>query len=147
MKTGSLGISFDYQPLEIDYDPSPTPFGLVRDPRSQYNVGKYTEAEYNGISNVDSDPNTTLCIVGIGKTAVGGTKATKYGAARYSIDQYTGTGSEFVAFDRYIGAVMQGGKLSAMSRNSPRAWGYGGTACAVQGRDLHILQERPCAGV
>ena len=105
--------------LEIDYDPSPTPFGLVRDPRSQYNVGKYTEAEYNGISNVDSDPNTTLCIVGIGKTAVGGTKATKYGAARYSIDQYTGTGSEFVAFDRYIGAVMQGGKLSAIPAIAP----------------------------
>ena len=106
--------------LEVDYDPAPTPFGLVRDPRSQYNVGKYTEAEYNGISNVDSDPNTTLCIVGIGQIASGGLQATKYGSARYTIDQYKGKTTEFVAFDRYIGAVMQYGRLVAVPAIAPR---------------------------
>ena len=46
--------------------------------------------------------------------------ASKYGSARYTIDQYTGKATEFVAFERYVGAVMQYGKLVTVEAIAPR---------------------------
>ena len=87
---------------------------------AKYGVGRYNFDLYNLDSrDKDSQPNVTFCLVGIGRLGVGETKNSRYGFARYGADPYGGVAVEYTAFDRYVGAVMEDGRLRAIPQIRP----------------------------
>lgn len=92
---------------------------FIRDPRSAYGVGEFGVEEYNGITNLDSDENITFCLVGIGPLAIGSVAGSYYNSARYGINSYVGDTVGFTQYTRYIGAVLNGGKLRAVPAIQP----------------------------
>jgi len=92
---------------------------LIRDPRSAYGVGEYNRDEYSGITNLDSDENITLCIVGIGSLAVGSLSGSRYSSAQYNTASYIGDTVEFTQYDRYVAAILNSGSLQAVPAIQP----------------------------
>jgi hypothetical protein len=81
----------------------------------KYGVGRYGTDRYNLDSrNEDSEPNLTFCLIGIGRLGLGETKYSRYGIARYGAALYGGLTVEYTAFDRYIGAVLEGDRIRAI---------------------------------
>jgi len=100
-------------------------YGLGLRSAAPFSMGKYGVGRYNfDLYNLDSrdegsEPNVTFCLVGIGRLGVGETKNSRYGSARYGADLYGGVTVEYTAFDRYVGAVLEGDKLRAISQIRP----------------------------
>jgi hypothetical protein len=92
---------------------------LIRDPRSAYGVGEYNRDEYNGITNLDSDENITFCLVGIGPLAIGSLDNSYYKSAQYNTSSYIGESVEFTQYSRYVGAILNGGRLQAVPAIQP----------------------------
>jgi hypothetical protein len=91
------------------------PFSMAK-----YGVGRYNLDLYNLDSrDGDSDPNVTFCLVGIGRLGVGEVTGSRYGLARYGEDIYGGLAAEYTAFDRYVGAVLDGNRLIAIPQIRP----------------------------
>jgi hypothetical protein len=102
-----------------DYNTQRESRSLVRDPRSAYGVGVYNRDEYNGITNLDSDENVTLCLVGIGALAVGSLSDTRYGSAQYGVSEYVGETVQYTQYDRYIAAILEDGRLKSIPEIQP----------------------------
>jgi hypothetical protein len=91
---------------------------IVRDVNSEYMVAEYGVSEYSGVTKEQDqgEPQDvfTFCLVGIGPLQIGSSDYSFYGKARYNSDEYIGSTVNYTKFDRYVGAVVDNGKLKAI---------------------------------
>ena len=91
---------------------------IIRDVNSEYMVAEYGVSEYSGVTKEQEQGESrevfTFCLVGIGPLQIGSSDYSLYGKARYNSDEYIGSTVNYTQFDRYVGAVVDNGKLTAI---------------------------------
>jgi hypothetical protein len=86
---------------------------------AKYGVGRYGLDLYALDSNADSQPNLTFCLIGIGRPAISSREYALYGKSKYGSDRYFGNDLVFTSINRYVGAVLEDGKLKAIDEITP----------------------------